>query len=113
MQMKRWLYEPKSKRSRASAYRAAADECERAGFDDFALVNRAHANWIDPPPRVVIESRRIDRSEKLNRPTKPTKGADPARVGGRRDAAPKKAPRPPLPVPPVRAPQRSTPKERQ
>ncbi len=44
-------YESLNRRKRATGMRAAARECELAGFAGLAEVNNTMADLLDPPPR--------------------------------------------------------------
>ncbi len=88
-------YEPRGRRARALLYRNAARECDAAGYHLFAELNYEMAEWLDPTPREKPAPRKRER-----RPTQPPRGPDPARVGGRRDAPPRRAPVPPRPIAP-------------
>jgi len=52
------LYHSTSKPLQVAEYRKAAEECEKAGFKDFAAVNREMAAILTPRPP------RVDRTEK-------------------------------------------------
>lgn len=47
MQMRK-MYQTTNKRIRAAQHRKDADECEKAGMLDLALVNRKMAEFLDP-----------------------------------------------------------------
>jgi hypothetical protein len=86
------MYEAINRKNRAESYRAAALECDRAGFHDFASVNWAMADILDPQRRERPTPRngedRLNGPVGTKRPTPSRVGPDPSKVGGRRDAAP-------------------------
>lgn len=78
MQVRR-MFDSPNRAVQVAAYLKAAEECDRAGFTDFAAFNREMAAWLTPkPPRVEVKEE--DTEEFTNRPRR-NRGSDSAEVG--------------------------------